>query len=91
MNNITINNHGTVNIYNYDIVENARDNLLTKLYHARYKETMGGYKAWLQLLDWYYMGDYNKMIIFIKSCTGKGGKTRNECLSYLYTILGGIR
>lgn len=91
MSNITINNYGTVNIYNYDSVEDARDNLLTKMYHARNKNTMGGYEAWLQLLDWYYMGSYNKMIEFIESCHGSGGKTRNECLSYLYTIIGGIK
>ena len=87
MNNITINN-STVNIYiNEDKVKEARDKLLTKLYYARYKSTMGGYDAWLQLLDWYYSASYNKMIDFIRSCKGKGGKTRNECLAYLKTII----
>ena len=56
MSNITIYNHGTVNIYESvdDTVSKAKDALLNKMYFARYKQTMGGYEAWLQLLEMYY-------------------------------------
>ena len=90
MQNITINNQGTVNIYAEDLVSKAKDLLLTKLYYARNKETMGGYEAWLELLDMYYAEDFEGMQEFIKSCKGKGGKTRNECLRHLNIIIGGI-
>ena len=91
MQNITINNaNGTVIInYNVDTTEKAKDELLEKLYYARNKDTMGGYKAWIKLLDMYYMQDYQGMIQFIKSCRGRGGKTRNECIKKLETIIGG--
>ena len=90
MQNFTINNHGTVNIYNGNGSANlAKDKLLTKLYYARYKQTMGGYEGWLKLLDMYYQGNFKKMKEFISSCRGKGGKTRNECINYLDIIIGG--
>lgn len=89
MQNITINNHGTVNIYAEDLVGSAKDQLLTKLYYARNKETMGGYEAWLRLLDMYYAEDFKGMKEFIESCKGRGGKTRNECLRHLNIIIGG--
>lgn len=89
MKNIIINN-STVSIYvNNDKMKEARDTLLTKMYYARNKDTMGGYNAWLQLLDWYYSAEYDKMIDHIRSCKGKGGKTRNECIECIYTIIGG--
>lgn len=90
MGNFTINNHGIVNIYNGN--ENlgiAKDKLLTKLYYARNKPTMGGYEGWLKLLDMYYEGNYAGMKEFIRSCRGKGGKTRNECINYINIIIGG--
>lgn len=91
MANIIIHNHGngTVNIYNVNstTVSEAKDKLLTKLYWARHKETMGGYNAWLNLLDMYYAADWQGMINHIKSCRGRGGKTRNECIQYLNTII----
>lgn len=89
MQNITINNHGTVNIYGEGNDNSAKDKLLEKLYYARYKPTMGGYEGWLKLLDMYYLGNYRGMREFIKSCHGKGGKTRHECLNYLEIIMGG--
>ena len=91
MANITINNHGTVNIYEGvdNTVSEAKDNLLHKMYFARHKATLGGYKGWLKLLDLYYCEQYEEMYDFIKSCQGKGGKTRNECLAYLKTIIKG--
>lgn len=89
MQNITINNHGTVNIYAEDLVGNAKDKLLTKLYYARNKETMGGYESWLKLLDMYYAEDFKGMRDFIKSCKGKGGRTRNECLHCIDVIMKG--
>ena len=88
MSNITINNYGTINICD-DTVSNARNQLLTKLYWARNKDTMGGYKAWLNLLEMYYLGNFDGMREFISSCTGKGGKTRNECLNYIDIIMKG--
>ena len=90
MQNITINNHGTVNIYAEDLVNKAKDLLLTKLYYARHKETMGGYEAWHELLDMYYCADFEGMKEFIESCKGHGGKTRNECIRCLNIIIGGI-
>ncbi len=86
---ININNSTvTINI-NDDTSSKARDLLLTKLYYARNKETMGGYAAWHKLLDMYYIGNYAGMREFIKSCKGRGGRTRNECLGLLEIIIGG--
>ena len=92
MANITINNHGTVNIYegvDQCAVSEAKDNLLHKMYFARYKQTLGGYEGWLKLLDMYYCEQYEEMCKHIQSCNGKGGKTRNECLKCLETIMKG--
>ena len=90
MQNITINNHGILNNYNSeDSVNQAKDKLLTKLYYARNKETMGGYEAWIELLDMYYAEDFEGMQQFIKSCKGKGGKTRNECIRCICIIMKG--
>ena len=93
MANITINNHGTVNIYEGvdNTVNEAKDTLLTKMYFARYKQTLGGYEAWLKLLDMYYCEQYEEMREFIKSCKAKGGKTRHDCLVCLDTIIKGGR
>ena len=88
MSNIIIKN-STVNIYTEDNISKVKDELLTKLYYARNKDTMGGYKAWLRLLDMYFIGDYIGMYQFIKSCHGKGGRTRNECIQKLNIIIGG--
>ena len=82
-----ITNHGIINIYNG--TDSAKDKLLTKLYYARYKPTIGGYEGWLKLLEMYFQGDFAGMKKFIKSCHGKGGKTRNECINYLDIIIGG--
>lgn len=88
MQNITIHN-STVYISNHEgVVSEARDKLLTKLYYARNKETMGGYNAWLELLSMYYMNNYQGMKEFIGSCRGKGGKTRNECIYLINVIMG---
>ena len=91
MANITINNHGTVNIYNVNdtTVSEAKDKLLSKMYYARHKNTMGGYEAWLDLLDMYYKHDWQCMLDHINSCHGKGGKTRNECIRHIETIMVG--
>ena len=93
MANIVIHNNGTVNIYNVNstTVAEAKDALLTKLYWARNKQTMGGYEAWLKLLDMYYAFDWQGMYNHIKSHKGigKGGRTRNECLRLLETIMKG--
>ena len=51
--NITINN-STVNFYDRDLVAEARDELLRRLFYARHKDTIGGYDNWLTLLDHYY-------------------------------------
>lgn len=91
MANITINNNGTVNIYNVNdtSVSEEKDKLLTKLYWARHKSTMGGYSAWLELLDMYYANEWKQMYGYIKAFRGKGGKTRNECLKSLEIIMRG--
>ena len=91
---IIINNKGgVVNIYNVNNtkVAEAKDQLLTKLYWARNKQTMGGYEAWLELLDMYYAFDWQGMYDAISSYKGKGkgGKTRNECLRLIETIMKG--
>ena len=91
MQNITINNSTVYININDDTISNAKDQLLTKLYYARNKDTLGGYQAWHNLLDMYYMGNYEGMRDFIRNCKGKGGKTRNECVHYLNIIIkGGI-
>ena len=89
MSNFTINNSTVYININEGTVSDAKDKLLTKLYYARNKQTMGGYDAWHKLLSMYYMGKYQDMKDFIKSCRGKGGKTRNECINYLNIIMGG--
>lgn len=89
MQNITINNSTVTINYNDGTVSEAKDKLLTKLYYARNKATMGGHDAWLKLLDMYYAQNFDGMYNFIKSCHGKGGKTRNECLSYIEIIKKG--
>lgn len=89
MQNINITNSTVFINYNEDTVSIAKDKLLTKLYYARNKDTMGGYNAWLKLLDMYYAFDFKEMQKFIKSCKGKGGKTRNECLQYINIIMMG--
>lgn len=91
MANIIIHNSGVVNIYNVNdsTVAQAKDKLLTKLYWARNKQTIGGYNAWLELLGMYYDGNWQGMCDHIKSCKGKGGKTRHECLELLKTIMKG--
>ena len=89
MNNFTINNSTVYININEVIVDDAKDKLLTKLYYARHKETMGGYVAWHELLHMYYMGNYQGMKEFITSCRGKGGRTRNECIRYINIIMGG--
>ena len=78
----------TINICE-DSINKAKDQLLEKLYYARNKETMGGYQKWHELLDMYYCGDYEGMKEFISSCSGKGGRTRNECIHYLDIIMKG--
>lgn len=89
MNNFTINNSTVYIKIGEESINDAKDKLLTKLYYARYKETMGGYESWHKLLDMYYVGNYQRMKEFIMSCKGKGGKTRNECIHYLNIIMGG--
>lgn len=86
---INIYNYGTVNISNADNISEARNELLRKMYYARNKETLGGYQAWKQLLDWYYALEYNKMIEHLRNCKGRGGKTRNECIRHLNIIING--
>lgn len=83
---ISINN-STVTIYEYgNIAENARDELLRRLFHARHKATMGGVENWEKLLDHYYSGEYDEMIENISSFKGKGGATRNACIRLIKTI-----
>ena len=92
MADIIINNKGgVVNVYNINDtkVAEAKDALLTKLYWARNKQTMGGYDAWLELLDMYYGFEWKNMYNHIKACKGKGGKTRNDCLKLLEIIMKG--
>lgn len=83
--NITINN-STVNFYDRDIVAEARDELLRRLFYARHKDTIGGYDNWLKLLDHYYRGEFEEMIENIKSIKGMGGATRKICLRLINTI-----
>lgn len=70
-------------------VAQAKDELLTKLYHARHKSTFGGYDAWQTLLSMYYAFEYQAMYAYIANCQGMGGKTRNECLEALKIIMEG--
>lgn len=83
--NITINN-STVNFYDRDIVAEARDELLRRLFYVRHKDTIGGYDNWLKLLDYYYRGEFEEMTENIKSIKGMGGATRKICLRLINTI-----
>ena len=67
--------------------DQAKNLLLDKLYHCRYKPTMGGYEGWLRLLELYYAVKYADMYEFISNCRGMGGKTRSECLEYIEIIM----
>ena len=89
MNNFTINNSTVYININDNHISEAKDKLLAKLYYARNKDTMGNYAGWEKLLGMYHMADYQGMINFIRSCRGKGGKTRNECIHLLNVIKGG--
>ena len=79
--NITINNYGgniTINEVpkkNFD----PRSTLLSRMYYARNKQTLGGYDAWLKLLE---------MIEHISSCKGRGN-TKSVCLKCLNMIKAG--
>ena len=86
---ININNSTVYININDTTVSDAKDKLLTKLYYARHKSTMGGYAAWHELLSMYYVGNYQGMKEFIRNCKGKGGRTRNECLYLIDMIMGG--
>ena len=86
--NIQITN-STVYISESNPVEEARDQLLTIMYYARNKETLGGYDAWLELLDFYYSGDFEAMRHHITNLSGKGGATRNKCLHLIDIITNG--
>jgi hypothetical protein len=91
MNKFIINNSTVYININEETASDAKDKLLTKLYYARHKETMGGYTAWHKLLDMYYISNYQGMREFIMSCRGRGGKTRNECIALINIIEGGVR
>lgn len=69
-------------------VEQAKNDLLSKMYHCRYKTTLGGYEMWLELLQLYYAFDYVAMVERIAACKGMGGKTRSECITLLKIIMG---
>lgn len=88
MNKIQITN-STVYINNAEETEHARNELLSLMYYARNKETLGGYQKWQEMLDWYYSGDWVSMCSHILSCTGKGGATRKKCLKYIAIIMKG--
>jgi hypothetical protein len=92
MANIIINNYGTINVYDGNSeaeVNKAKDVLLSKMYYARHKATLGGYEGWKKLTDMYYCEEYEEMCDFIKACQGKGGKTRHDCLRCLEIIIKG--
>lgn len=68
-------------------IEKAKSDLLTKLYYAREKDTMGGREVWLELLDMYYMQKYDEMKETIEAFEGSGQATRNACIRCLDTII----
>lgn len=72
-----------------DPAKDARDQLLNKLYYVRMhrKNTFGGYENDEKLLDLYFSGKYAEMKALIRSCKGRGGKTRNECMRCLDIII----
>lgn len=70
-----------------DKVEKAKSDLLSRMYYARDKETMGGYDGWLKLLDLYFKQEYEAMLETIRAFSGKGGATRAACCRYLETII----
>ena len=70
-------------------VDKAKDELLTKMYYARNKQTLGGYNAWLNLLEMYYCEEYIDMLKYIAFCKGKGGSTRRRCKNLVKRIIIG--
>lgn len=84
--NVTINGNVIV-ANNHDNVSKARDTLLTRMYYAREKPTLGGYSTWKWLLDRYYCGEYYEMYDYISHCPKSA--TRSICLKALSTIMGG--
>jgi hypothetical protein len=92
MANIIIHNHGTININeinNTFTVNQAKDELLAKMYYARNNQTLGGRKGWEKLLGLYYCGQYKEMLNYLNACEGKGGKTRNRCKELIKRIMKG--
>lgn len=76
-----------------DFAKDARDELLNKLYYVRMhrKATFGGYENDEKLIDMYFSGKYTDMKTLIKSCKGRGGKTRNGCIRCLDVIINSER
>lgn len=88
MQNIIINNSTVTIINNEDRVSKAKDKLLRKLFYVRNNdEVMGGYKIWCQLLDWYFMWEYQKMYDYIASYNTNDEETCTKCLRYLEIIM----
>lgn len=79
------NNYGTI-IEVSDRAEAAKSDLLSRMYYARELPTMGGREVWLNLLDMYYMSEWDKMIETIGSFSGAGGRTRSACIRDLEII-----
>lgn len=94
MTKIVINNSTVIiNNNSVDFVKDARDTLLNKLYYVRKyrKATFGGYENDEKLIDMYFSGKYPDMKTLIRSCKGRGGKTRNECIRCLDIIINSER
>lgn len=79
------NNYGNI-IEVSDRAESAKSDLLSRMYYARELPTMGGREVWLDLLDMYFMGEWDRMIETISSFNGAGGRTRAACIRDLNII-----
>ena len=87
--NITINGNVNINesgeISTADKVSKAKDELLVILFYKRNSENWGGREAWIEMLDMYFIGDYES--ISERISTFKDGRSKAKALSCLAIII----
>ncbi len=82
--NITIN--GNVNVSDSaDQISKAKDKLLNVLFYKRKCSDWGGREGWIEMLDMYFMGNYEMLRETIS--TFKDGKSKAKALSCLNAII----
>ena len=82
--NITINGNVHIN-ETEDKVSKAKDKLLNILFCKRKDPNWGGRDAWIEMLDMYFMGDYEGVSERIS--TFKDGRSKAKALECLCIII----